>query len=240
MSERESRSGALTRREAVNLLGVGAGLGLLTALREQTGLASAIQGARAAQPTFPRGAVVRTILKDVSPERITGATLIHEHLSMGRPEWKSDRPTATFYDNVDLIADEVKACAKDGVSCIVDTGGRDLGRKIDALRTIATRSGMLIVACGGFHLKPDYPPDTFQKTEDQIADDFYALANAERWGAIGEMGIGTRFRWTPTNAKYCAPRPSSMLAPDCQSLPTHPTAVPGARWIRLTSSRRQV
>ena len=191
MSERASRSGALTRREAVNLLGVGAGLGLLTALREQTGLASAIQGARAAQPAFPRGAVVRTILKDVSPERITGATLIHEHLSMGRPDWKSDRPTSTFYDNVDLIADEVKACAKDGVSCIVDTGGRDLGRKIDALRTIATRSGMLIVACGGFHLKPDYPPDTFQKTEDQIADDFYALANAERWGAIGEMGTGT-------------------------------------------------
>jgi phosphotriesterase-related protein len=190
MSERESGSGELTRREAVHLLGVGAGLGLLTTLREQTGLAAALQGSRAAQPTFPRGAVVRTILKDVPPERITGATLIHEHLSMGRPDWAADRPS-TFYDNVDLIADEVKACAKDGVSCIVDTGGRDLGRKIDALRTIATRSGMLIVACGGFHLKPDYPPDTFQKTEDQIAEDFYTLAKAERWGAIGEMGTGT-------------------------------------------------
>jgi predicted metal-dependent phosphotriesterase family hydrolase len=50
---------------------------------------------------------------------------------------------------------------------------------------------MLIVASGGLHGKSDYPPGTAAKTADQIADDFYRLAIAERWGAIGEMGTGT-------------------------------------------------
>src|SRR3984893_5579050 len=188
MSRQEFRSGGLTRREAVTLLGVGAGLGLLTALRDQTALAASLQRSTAAPPAFREGAIVRTILRDVAPERIAGATLIHEHLSMGST---SNSAALQFYKDLDLMTDEVKACANDGVSCIVDAGGMDLGRSIDALRTIATRSGMLIVASGGLHLKDGYPPDMFQKTEEQIAEDFYTLATAERWGAIGEMGTGT-------------------------------------------------
>jgi phosphotriesterase-related protein len=178
----------LTRREAVTLLGVGAGFGLLAPLRDQTALAMSLQKSTAAQPAFPKGAVVRTILEDVPPERITGATLIHEHLSAGST---SDRPALQFYKDLDLMSEEVKACARDGVSCIVDAGTLDLGRRIDALRAIANRSGMLIVAGGGLHLKDGYAPDAFKKSEEEIAEDFYKLATAERWGTIGEMGTGT-------------------------------------------------
>jgi phosphotriesterase-related protein len=159
-----------TRRDAVALLGVSAGLALLEPLRAQT-----------PQP------IIRTILRDVPPESITGATLIHEHLSMGIA---STNPAVLFYRDIDLMSDEVKACADDGVRCIVDVGNEDLGRNIDALRAIATRSGMLIVAGGGHHTKAVYPADVFQKTEEQIADDFVRLANAERWGIIGEIGTG--------------------------------------------------
>jgi phosphotriesterase-related protein len=129
--------------------------------------------------------IVRTILEDLPPERLAGTTLFHEHLSMSRVG------ASSFYDDVGLIADEVKACAQDGISCIVDAGTAGLGRKIDALRTIATRSGVHIVASGGLHLKTDYPSDVFRKTADQIADDLVELARVERWGAIGEMGTGT-------------------------------------------------
>jgi predicted metal-dependent phosphotriesterase family hydrolase len=146
---------------------------------------SPLQGRSTVQPASKHGVIVRTVLKDVSPDSITGVTLIHEHLSM------HTSPAPIFYDDVGLIADEVGACARDGVSCIVDTGGQDLGRRIDDLRTIATRSGMLIVACGGLHGKSGYPRDTFQKSEDQIADDFFVLSQSERWGAIGEIGTGT-------------------------------------------------
>ena len=139
------------------------------------------------QPSQP---IIRTILRDVSPGEVDGSILIHEHLSLGGTEWGIARPATRWYDDVDAIAAEVAACKASGVRCIVDNGTSDLGRKIDALRAIATRSGMLIVASGGLHGKSDYPPDTNRKSADQIADDFYRLATGERWGAIGEMGTG--------------------------------------------------
>jgi phosphotriesterase-related protein len=135
--------------------------------------------------------IIRTILRDVSPTAIDGPTLIHEHLSLGGTDWGIERPSTKWYDDVDLLASEVAACKSSGVRCIVDMGTSDLGRKIESLRTIATRSQMHIVASGGLHGKSDYPPGTAGKTADQIADDFHRLAIAERWGAIGEMGTGT-------------------------------------------------
>ena len=168
----------LTRREAIQLLGAGIAGGLLA---PRDGQSSA--------------AIIRTVLADVPPERITGSTLIHEHLSM------SASNPASFYRDTNLMSDEVRACANDGVSCIVDAGGIDLGRSIDELRTIANRSGMLIVAGGGLHAKPDYPADVLVKTEEQIADDFYKLATAERWGVIGEIGTGTAVPMDPDERK---------------------------------------
>jgi len=126
--------------------------------------------------------IIRTILRDVSPAEIDGPILIHEHLSLGGTDWGISRPSTKWYDDVDLMASEVAACKSSGVRCIVDMGTSDLGRRIGALRTIATQSNMLIVASGGLHGKSDYPPGTAAKTADQIA---------ERWGAIGEMGTGT-------------------------------------------------
>src|SRR5579862_5365106 len=87
----------LTRREAIHLLGVAGGLSIL--------------GLRA------QGAIIRTVLEDVPPERLTGTTLFHEHLSITRADGQP-----TFYDDTGLIADEVKGSAADGVSCIVDAG----------------------------------------------------------------------------------------------------------------------
>ena len=196
MSKRQSH--ALTRREAITLLGANAGLGLLTTLRPRTGLGTVLHSITAAQPSLPEGSIVRTILRDVAPEDITGATLIHEHLSAGMT---SSNPAVQFYRDLDLMSDEVKACSRDGVSCIVDTGNVDLGRSIDALRTIATKSGMLIVAGGGHHTRKVYPAEIFQQTEEQIAEDLVRLATAERWGVIGEIGTGTSLPMDPDERK---------------------------------------
>ncbi len=61
---------ALTRRELLGLLGCGA-------------IAATVpRVASGATQTFPKGAVIRTILKDYAPEDLAGgATLFHEHLS---------------------------------------------------------------------------------------------------------------------------------------------------------------
>jgi phosphotriesterase-related protein len=193
MTDRDTTSfpRSVSRREAVRIIGLGAALGAVSRL---PGAAGASQLSRPASRGRP---IIRTILEDVDPERLTGTTLIHEHLSFGLPGVARTK----FYDDVSLMADEVKACTADGVSCIVDAGTDGLGRKIEALRSIASRSGMLIVACGGLHGKGDYPPDALTKTADQIADDFVELARRERWGAIGEMGTGTAVPMDPVERK---------------------------------------
>ena len=59
-----------TRREALGMLGIGAA-------------AAALPHVASAEPSFPEGAVIRTILKDYRPEELRGgATLFHEHLSL--------------------------------------------------------------------------------------------------------------------------------------------------------------
>jgi len=179
----------LTRREAVRLLSIGAAGSLLPMREEQR------VGAASVQDT---ALIVRTVLGDLPPARLTGATLIHEHLSMN---FFGSNPALAFYRDLALMSAEVRACADDGVTCIVDTGHPDLGRSIDALRTIASRSGMLIVAGGGFHTKPLYPTDTSRKSEEQIADDFFESATAERWGVIGEIGTGTAVPMDPDERK---------------------------------------
>jgi phosphotriesterase-related protein len=73
------RNSGLTRREALALLGAGAAM------------AVAPRVALGAEPTFPKGAIIRTILKDIPPDQLTsGATLFHEHLSLAPdfiPKW---------------------------------------------------------------------------------------------------------------------------------------------------------
>ena len=192
MGDNNSRSG-LTRREAVRLLGLAAGM--LTGLQEERGLAAQAVRRRAGKIAFPKGAIIRTILKDVAPEALaSGATLFHEHISIGdpAPPWRpAPRNPAPppFGSNIDLMVEELKATAKDGVSCIVNAGTRDLGQNIEHLRAIATRSGVHIVVSGGYWTQPAYPPEVAQQTEDQIADDFIRDARAERWGALGEVGV---------------------------------------------------
>ncbi len=65
-----SESRGWTRREALGMLGIGAAAAACPAW------------VSAATPTFPRGAVIRTILKDYAPDDLAGgATLFHEHMS---------------------------------------------------------------------------------------------------------------------------------------------------------------
>src|SRR5215471_14793360 len=63
----------MTRREALQVIGVGAAV-----------MAALPRKVLAQAPQFPKGAVIRTLLKDYAPEDLAGgATLFHEHLSLG-------------------------------------------------------------------------------------------------------------------------------------------------------------
>ena len=191
------RSISVTRRDALRRLGAAgigvAGIGALGASGLSARPLSAAARSQGGAVTFPDGAIIRTLLGDVAPEELAGgATLFHEHLSIGdpRPPWLPalENPQPPFTADLDLMADEVNATAQDGVSCIVNGGTRDLGQNPERLRALAERVDLHIVLAGGLWTQPRYPPEIAQQTEEEVAAGFQRDAEAEGWGAIGEIG----------------------------------------------------
>src|SRR5579859_5653770 len=112
---RDSHSTRFSRRDAMRLLGIGAGLGFADSLGWEPDLAAALlqQAAPPGQALqLPRGAIIRTILKDIDPDAFTGITLMHEHLGNGRrpssAAASAERPT----DDPAWMADELTAVRK--------------------------------------------------------------------------------------------------------------------------------
>ena len=200
------REDLVTRRRALQMLGVGtagAGWGLTSACSPGPGPQNETSELEATAPltpsvSFPDGATVRTVLGDVAPaELATGATLFHEHLSFEfsspPPEPRAPGtpapPAPTNDEMVDLLVDELRMAAFDGVGCIVDSSiGPRTEQQLENLTVMATRSGVHIVVGGSYFLRPRYPEEILSLPEDEITTRLVAQAERERWGALGEVG----------------------------------------------------
>jgi len=197
----------LTRRQALEVLGISA-------------TAAAIpSGAFAQEPAFPKGAIIRTILKDYAPEELAGgATLFHEHMQLatdfnakfgaataaaraanglppapargGAPKGGGPPPAPPpdIQHNVDLMSDEVAKVKSAGVVCIVDAGHPDMGRDINFIRQVSMKSGVPIVAGGGFYSQPFYPKEISTMSEEQIVKALIKQADDDTLGVFGEIG----------------------------------------------------
>ena len=197
----DAQGTGMSRREAVRLLGVGAGIGVAAAWDSGAALRAAARpaaGQGVSSMAFPDGAVVRTVLADVDPVEIgSGATLFHEHLSFdySSPPAEPRRPGTpappppTNDEMVDLLVEELRMAAFDGVSCIVDSSiGPRTAQQLENLTAMATRSGVHVVAGGSYFLQPRYPEAIAGLDEDALAAHLIEQASRERWGALGEVG----------------------------------------------------
>src|SRR5215831_12823314 len=109
-------TGRLSRRDVLALVAASGGAGLAALAGTSRGLAAFVQTSLPpARPVaFSKGAVVRTLLKDVPPESLSGGpVLFHEHLSMHYPPQAKEH----FTDDVSMMIDEGRAAGKDGISC---------------------------------------------------------------------------------------------------------------------------
>lgn len=193
MTMNDSSSARMSRRLAIRLLGVGSGLGLFSAARPATNLLAvpwqaAASGAR--KVTFPRGAIIRTILKDLPPEALAnGTALFHEHLDgvYARDTRQLTLPPPSSADITPVIAD-IKEAMKNGLVCIVDGGHPDMGVNYDHLKQISLATGLHVVASGGYYIQNTYPAEISTMSEDQIAESLVKEAAAGRYGAYGEIG----------------------------------------------------
>jgi phosphotriesterase-related protein len=174
----------IDRRHALALLGASSA-GLAVTWAAGTQVLAANGQASTTPAVFPKGAIIRTLLKDLPPEALAGGpVLFHEHLSMHYPPQVKEH----FSDDVAMMVDEVRAAGKDGVACIVDGGHPDMSRNLDALKRIAAESGVAVVASGGYYMQRTYPAELASQSVDQIADRLVADAAAQRLGAFGEIG----------------------------------------------------
>jgi Predicted metal-dependent hydrolase with the TIM-barrel fold len=187
----ESRPLRLNRRQLLNLLGAGAGFGFFSVHRSETILLAAPwqASAGARKVTFPNGAIVRTILKDLSPDAIGGSVLFHEHLDgvYSRDSRQLQLPPPSTADITPVLAD-VKAAMKNGVVLIVDGGHPDMGVNYDHLKQISTETGVHVVASGGYYVQNTYPAEVSTMSEDQLAESLVKEAATSRYGAYGEIG----------------------------------------------------
>jgi phosphotriesterase-related protein len=195
----------LSRRQVFKVLGMGAA-------------AAALPNRVFAQaPAFPKGAIIRTILKDYAPEELAGgATLFHEHMQLatdfnakfgaataaaraanglppaparggGGRAGGGAPPPPDIMHNVDLMSAEV-AKAKARRHCLHCRPGPDMGRDIDFLRQVSLKSGVPIVAGGGFYSQPFYPKEISTMSEEQIVKALIKQADDDILGAFGEIG----------------------------------------------------
>jgi predicted metal-dependent phosphotriesterase family hydrolase len=199
----DPRATKWTRREALSMLGMGAA-------------AAALPRGATAAPSFPEGAVIRTILKDYPPQELGGGgTLFHEHMSLApdfllrfrqyaaeaqavnRPPNAPQPagqgavgppPDLSFMRDLDLLKEELAIAKREGIACIVDGGHADMGRDIEWLRQLSIGSGMPIVASGGFYAQPFYPREISTMSEEQIVQALVEQAQADPIGAFGEIG----------------------------------------------------
>jgi len=202
----QTLSSPLTRRRALEFFGLAAAGAALP------------RAASAEAPEFPKGAVIRTLLKDYAPEDLAGgATLFHEHMQLakdfnqkfsaataaaraanglppapprggGAPRGPAGPPPPDIMHNVDLMSEEVAKVKAAGVACIVDAGHPDMGRDIDFIRQVSMKSGVPIVAGGGYYSQPFYPKEISTMSEDQIVKALIKQADDNTMGVFGEIG----------------------------------------------------
>ena len=198
----------MNRRQALGLLGMSAAAAALPA--RSFGQADGTEA-------FPKGAVIRTILKDYAPEELAGgATLFHEHFQLapdfnakffaataaaraanglppaparGGGPGRAGAPPPDIMHDVDLMTAEVKKAATEGnIACIVEAGHPEMGRDVNFVRQVSMKSGVPIVIGGGFYSQPWYPKEISTMSEDQILKALIKQVDDDVVGAFGEIG----------------------------------------------------
>ena len=196
----------LTRREAL-----ARGLRLLSA--GVVAGAAFPHDAAAQAPSFPKGAVIRTLFKDYAPEEFAGgATVFHEHVQLGTDFGDKFRAATNAVRALNglppqpppapatgpqppdprrdpnLMAEELKAAKRDGIACLVDAGHPDMGRDIEFSRQAAMLSGLPVVAGAGFYSQPYYPKEISTMSEEQIVRALIQQVDDFPAGVFGEIG----------------------------------------------------
>jgi phosphotriesterase-related protein len=122
-----------------------------------------------------------------------GRTLAHEHMMIGWPGWQSDslRSGPTRAEALAICLDRVAQMRAHGVRTMIDPCPGDLGRDVELMAEVATRSGLQVVCATGLY-KEDQGGAAYWKFRAQFGSTVRAIADLyihELTRGIGETGI---------------------------------------------------
>jgi phosphotriesterase-related protein len=203
----DSNPRRLSRRQALQLIGgAGAACGVGGLLGNETLHAQGWLTAKGkTHVTFPNGAIVRTVLKDVAPRVLEGgATAWHEHVTReyssppppARTAGQAAPPARPLAESIELVAEELRQAAFDGLSGIVDANasGRS-GRtdeQIDFLKQVATKVPKVQILVAGGPFKDPYAPEVIKQSVDELTETMVRESIAQRWSSMGEIGTSMK------------------------------------------------
>jgi phosphotriesterase-related protein len=130
---------------------------------------------------------VNTVTGRARPEEL-GTTLVHEHLLIGYPGWQMDA-LAPRFRRADALArgvDRMQELRGFGVATFLDPCPMDLGRDVEFMAEVASRSGMRIVCTTGAYKENEGISYTFGALPVEEIEAIYVKELTE---GIGETGI---------------------------------------------------
>jgi 5-phospho-D-xylono-1,4-lactonase len=99
---------------------------------------------------------VRTLTGDVTPESL-GVMYAHDHLFCVPPLWKEKRLDDFLIDDLEASIADVELFKAAGGRAVYDATAIDYGRDPTALKAIADRTGITIIATAGFNKAVMWP-----------------------------------------------------------------------------------
>ena len=109
--------------------------------------------------------MIRTVLKDISPESVRGAYM-HEHLVIDSLIVRNKFPHI-FLDDIGSAVTETQECLEFEINLFVDCMPGESGRNIDKLKEISRLSNVHIVSATGMHNSKYYLPDSHYLSADR-------------------------------------------------------------------------
>jgi phosphotriesterase-related protein len=152
---------------------------------------------------------IQTVTGTALPEEL-GMTLVHEHLLIGYPGWWMDALAPKFRRDEALsrAVDKMAELISYGVRTFLDPCPVDLGRDVEFMAEVASRSGMRIVCTTGAYKQDEGISYTFGALP---VEEITAIYVKELTEGIGDTGIRAGLVKVATGAPEVTPYERKLL-----------------------------
>lgn len=112
---------------------------------------------------------VQTVTGSIHPDQIK-KTMIHEHLVFDLSGVRQEKEQDSKLENSPELDEELTKIISSGCNTVIEVSNIGMGRNAKALRDIAAKHDLVIVASTGFYKESVYPAFVFEKTPEELAD----------------------------------------------------------------------